>query len=81
MKDELPISYDELLKELEQAREPGRTKITFNPQQQEFILAARDNERPVSYDRLVTLWKKAGWGKIARSTLALEYKRLKEESS
>lgn len=75
---EVKITFDELMSELDKFGDKRYTG-EFTDQQKEFIIKAR-NKR-VSYRVMCTLWEKAGWGKISKSTLRDKTIKFLEETN
>jgi hypothetical protein len=69
------ITLDEVLAEMDKLRRPKYTDYPPTEDQIKFLKAAREGQNVVSYPKLVPLWEKMGWGKIAPDTLRKLYVR------
>ena len=69
--------FKKLMQGLDKYREKP-PRYTLTDEQKEFILKCRDNEKPVTYEIMVSLWKELGWGDIGVTSMVSRYKRLKE---
>lgn len=72
------ISYNELMKELEKFRSIASRDYELTKEQKKFLLKAREGNHKVSWDNIVVLWKKAGWGKVSRGFIIKQYEKLKD---
>lgn len=74
------ITQEELMAELEKCREDTRLHH-WTKEQDEFLLAARENEHPLSYPLIQQLWKKRGWRVVPTTTLASHLEKLRTEKN
>lgn len=74
MKEPKKITYSELMKELENHR--CNPAYPYTEQQDQFLLKARNNPRPVPYPVLVKLWIKAGWKVVTIAQIKGRWLRL-----
>ena len=64
----MSITLDEIYEEMDKLR---RKQSILTQDQKEFILSCRDkNKGLVSYEDMVILWNKAGWGRIGTTKMA-----------
>lgn len=75
MKEIKPITYTELMKSLDSFREKG-VKIT--KEQRNFIIACRENEKPITYEKMAELWSNL-WGKTSLYFMRTKYLEIKNE--
>ncbi len=78
MKRETTITLDELLEEMEKIRDSKVSIIEITPEQKKFLLAARNNDRPISFSKIQELWGKK-WHPISDSALRRRYKIIMNE--
>jgi len=53
------------------------TKLCLN-ETDKIYYCQTNSENPVSWDKMVELWTKLGWGKIGRSAIRERYNKLKQ---
>lgn len=70
------ISMDEVFAEMEKLRKTNHY-IQLTNDQKEFLRRGRAGQQIVCYPALVTLWQKAGWGKVTPEFLRNQYVKLK----
>jgi hypothetical protein len=75
MKDK---TYKEVLKNLDTYRRINRSdSIAVTKEQKEFLLACRDHECPISYEKIAMLWVDIGWKPISRQQIKMRYDFIK----
>lgn len=75
-KDNLSISYSELMKTLDSFRGVVQKKQrVLTKEQKEFLSKCREHKIPVSFKTMAELWTKVGWGKMNQSTMRSIYVR------
>ncbi|MHA1933495.1 MAG: hypothetical protein ACW96X_13200 [Promethearchaeota archaeon] len=81
MTKEPVISYDELMDELENHRSDVEhpRPLELTEYQRKFIIKCRSGERPVPYDKMVKLWKKAGWPERQSTSMRRYWYQIREE--
>ena len=69
-KDDLSISYSELMKTLDKFRgyKPSKQRI-LTEEQKKFLIKCREHENPVIFRTMAELWTKLGWGKMNHATM------------
>ena len=74
------ITLDELYKDLDKYREDNsHRRFQLTEEQKDFLLKCRDNPNPVSYPKMVVLWKRLGWGELNAESIRKRYLRVKED--
>lgn len=76
--DELPFTYESVLKELDSYRNISREDL-MTEDQKNFLIKCRDNEHPVPFIKMASLWEKLGWGKMSKTTIHKYYTDLKKK--
>lgn len=76
-----PITYSELMKEVEKLRNKSVRRLNFTKEQREFILSCRDKKPQVSFKNMCVLWEKAGWGDAEIYNMFSWYKYVKYGST
>lgn len=76
-KDDLTITFSELMKTLDEFRGYRRTPKELTKEQKTFLLKSRDNDCAVPYSQMAKLWTRVGWGKMNASTVRRLYLDLK----
>ena len=81
MRQPKPITYDEVMAELEKhvLIKGGQNRYPFTPQMDKLILKARSKR--VSFMKIQGLWDKLGWGHIAKDTIRARFIRLENGSA
>jgi hypothetical protein len=77
MKEPKHISFDELMKNLDQFRGSAGTNFELSKDQKEFLLRCRDHNFPVIYPKMAELWQGLGWGDISTDSLRRLYLKAK----
>lgn len=68
MKKPEQITYNELMKGLDQFRERSSRAKPITKEQKEFLIKCRKNPKPISYYKMAQLWSKV-WSPIGRTTI------------
>ena len=74
MKD---TKFKQVMKNLDQYRTGKYSKLSLTKEQEEFLIACRDNVQPVTWLKIAELWKEIGWGDISETSIRHRYKLVK----
>jgi hypothetical protein len=76
MKNKNKITFEELKAELDQWRTQNRKLLT--EEQIEFLKLCREKDTKITFDNMVKLWEKAGWGIISPTTIRNYYNGVRD---
>lgn len=75
-KDNLTISYSELMKTLDNFRAlPTKKQRVLTKEQISFLTKSREHKDPIPFKIMARLWEQVGWGKMNQSTMRNIYVR------
>ena len=74
-KEPAKITLSELMKELDKYR---YRRYVWTKEMDKLLMKARDNKKPVSYEKLVLFWAKLGWPPIGEYGLKSHYRRIRQ---
>ena len=66
-----------IIKNLDSYRNGKNPKIKVTDEQKEFLVACREHDIPVSWDKVAELWDKIGWGRVSATAMRNRYKLVK----
>lgn len=65
----LPITYEQVMKDLNKYATKFNSFSRLSAQQKEFIRKCRGTNNPVGYGTMAKLWKQFGWGEISKQSM------------